>query len=130
MAKLPINRFSSLDEARAHYLDQVDRLAISVPGTVSATWQIKWQEAVDGGGPMLEAEAEVLGIALAEVVERVTAARLAWSQTEAAREAARVKAKAVIRQSAAPGEMHGALTAYQSALDRVTSMTDRVTRSP
>lgn len=116
MAKLPINRFSSLDDARAHYLDQVDRLAINVPGTVSASWQAKWQEVQDGGGPMLEAEADALGITIAEVVDRVTAARLVWSQSEAGKEAARIKAKAVIRQAETPGEMHGALQQYQELI--------------
>lgn len=114
MAKLSINRFSSLDDARTHYLDQVDRLAQSIPGTVSAAWHAKWQEVQDGGGPMLEAEAEALGITLTEVFERVTAARLIWSQTEAAREAARIKAKAAIRQAVTPGEMHAALATFQA----------------
>lgn len=121
MAKLSINRFSSLDDARTHYLDQVDRLAQSIPGTVSAAWHAKWQEVQDGGGPLLTAEAEALGLTEAEVIDRVTTARKAWSKAEAAREAARVRAKHHIRQAGNPAGMHRALTTYKAALEAAFS---------
>lgn len=121
MAKLPINRFLSLDDARTHYLHQVDRLAQGVSGTVSAAWQAKWQEVQNGGGPLLTAEAEALGLTEAEVIERVTAARQAWGIAEAAREAARIRAKHHIRQAENPADMHRAHTTYKAALEAAFS---------
>lgn len=113
MAKLSLSRFPSAEGARAYYLSEVDKLAQDVTGAVSAVWHAKWEEVQEGGGPLLDAEAEALGVTVADVITNVTAARQKWRLAEASKEAERIKAKAAIRQATAPSEMCRALAAFR-----------------
>lgn len=113
MGKLRIRRHTDRDAAEAYYLDAVDRATSSVPSLIAARREVKWAEAQSGGGPILHAEAEALGCSLQDVIDSVTAARRQWCESEAAREAARVRAKALIRSAETPAEMHRAFTDYQ-----------------
>lgn len=106
MSKLCIRRHADRDVAEAYYLAAVDRATPRVPPLIAARREAKWAEVQAGGGPILQAEAEALGCSLQEVIDSVTAARRQWCEDEAQREAARVRAKALIRQADTPAEMH------------------------
>lgn len=105
MAKLTVCRHSDRDAAEAHYLAKVDRSMSDVPSRLAAMREAKWAEVQAGGGPILQAEAEALGCSLQDVIDSVTTARCRWCDAEAAREAARVAAKARIRAAKTPAEM-------------------------
>lgn len=106
MSKLIIQRHSDRQAAEADYLAEVDRAATRASRKLDAMHEVKWQEAQAGGGPILQAEADALGCSLQDVIDSVTAARRRWCDAEAAREAARVAAKARIRAAKTPAEMH------------------------
>ncbi|MDT8894169.1 hypothetical protein RSO41_05835 [Halomonas sp. I1] len=121
MAKLSVRRHADLDAAKAHYLAEVDQVTPSASPQIAAMREAKWAEAQAGDGPILQAEAEALGCTLQSVIDSVTAARREWCESEAAREAARIRAKARIRNADTPAEMHRAYTDYQAALEAVFS---------
>lgn len=113
MAKLSVNRFADVAERQQHYLGEVDRLAeqvrarhLTVGSGQSMTYEVKHQEALAGGGPMLQAEADALGMTLQGVVDSVLAARQAWLVAGGQIEAARLKAKKDIRTATTASEMH------------------------
>lgn len=113
MAKLTVSRFNDLDETRAHYLATVDaeaerlRTQYLTPGNGQAmTYEAKHREALAGGGAMITAEAEALGVTEQEVIGSVLAARERWELAGAKIEAARLKAKRDIRAAGTPAEMH------------------------
>ena len=113
MAKLSINRFQGTAERQRHYLGEVDQIAESIrqqhltPGSGQAmTYEAKHQEALAGGGLMLQAEADALGMTLQDVVDSVLAARQAWLAVGGQIEAARLKAKKDIRAATTAAEMH------------------------
>lgn len=113
MAKLSVSRFSNNEERQEYYLNEVDQLAEQVrarhitSGSGQAmTYEIKHQEALAGGGPTLEAEAEALGVTLEEVIDSVLEARQKWVVSGRKIEAARLKAKQTIRNSSTASEMH------------------------
>ena len=96
-----------------HYLDIVDQAAENArmrhltPGSgQSMTYEVKYQEALAGGGPMISAEADALGMTVQEVVDSVLAARQEWQVLGAQIEAARLKAKKAIREAQTAAEMH------------------------
>lgn len=113
MAKLTVKTFSDNAEARAHYLATVDaeaerrRSQHITPGPGQAmTYEEKHRQALDGGGPMITAEAEALGLTEQEVIDSVLAARARWEQAGSWIEARRLKAKRDIRAATTPAEMH------------------------
>lgn len=118
MAKLKVSRFSTLDEARSHYLGEVDRLAkaerskyITTGNGQAMTYEEKHRQALNGGGPMITAEAEALEVTEQEVIDSVLAARAQWEQVGAQIEAARLKAKKDIRAATTAAEMHAVVKA-------------------
>ena len=122
MARLSIQQHANVEAARSHYLAEVDG---AVPGplpSVVAMREAKWQEAKAGGGPLLRAEANALGVSLQAAIDSVTAARRRWCDAEAAREAERIRAKHRIRQAETPAEMHHAFNDYQAALEAAFSV--------
>lgn len=113
MAKLTVSRFKDLDETRAHYLATVDaeaerlRMQHVTPGNGQAmTYEEKHRQALAGGGLMITAEADALGLTEQEVIDSVLAARGRWELADAKIEAARIKAKRDIRAATTPAEMH------------------------
>jgi hypothetical protein len=113
LAKLNVNQFTDGAERQSHYLGKVDDLAEqarakhTTPGSGQAmTYEVKYQEALAGGGLMLQAEADALGVTLQEVVDSVLAARSEWLTMGSQIEAARIKAKADIRAATTAAEMH------------------------
>lgn len=118
MTKFRVTSFEQQDEAREYYLSQVDlraeqcRARHLTPGAGQAmTYELKYQEALVGGGPLLHAEAEALGKAVEAVVESVLASRKRWEEVSAQIECERLKAKKVIRHATTPDEMYGAVRA-------------------
>lgn len=113
MAKLTVTTFKDLSETKAHYLATVDaeaerlRMQHITPGQGQAmTYEEKHRQALDGGGPMITAEAEALGVTEQEVIDSVLAGRGRWDLAGAKIEAARIKAKRDIRAATTPAEMH------------------------
>ncbi|MGO3217681.1 MAG: hypothetical protein ACTIJ4_16415 [Halomonas sp.] len=113
MANLKAFLHNTLDDAVRHYLDIVDqaaenaRLKHLTPGSgQSMTYEVKHQEALAGGGPMIQAEAEALGMTVQEVIDSVLVARQQWQVLGAQIEAARLKAKKAIREAQTAAEMH------------------------
>ncbi|MGK0546351.1 hypothetical protein ACSEE7_12690 [Halomonas cupida] len=112
MNRATIRKFPDIERAREHYLAEVDRVAAQgdVEPTVRARREQKHQEALAGGGPFLHAEAEALGVTLQQIIDTVLHARREAEKTEALAEAARIKAKAVIRDAGTVREMQRALS--------------------
>lgn len=113
MANLKAFLHNTLDDAVRHYLDIVDdaaenaRLKHLTPGSGQAmTYELKYQEALAGGGPMISAEVEALGMTVQEVIDSVLVARQQWQVLGAQIEAARSKAKKAIREAQTAAEMH------------------------
>lgn len=100
------------DDAKRHYHAAVDqaaekaRLRHLTPGAgQSMAYDLKYQQALAGGGAIIEAEAEALDVTTDEVIASVLNAR---QQCEAAItyiEAARLKAKKGIREAQKAAEM-------------------------
>ncbi len=118
MAKLTVSRFKNLGETRLHYLNEVDRRAEAergryiTPGAGQAmTYEAKHREALAGGGPLLQAEAQALGMSVDQVASTVIAAHEAWLTIGATIESARLRAKRDIRQAETAAEMHAAVKA-------------------
>ncbi|MGQ7247608.1 hypothetical protein ACUN9Y_09735 [Halomonas sp. V046] len=119
MADLGIKRFASRAKAEAHYLALVDQEAEAaryVSPAQEAIYQLKLAEAANGFGPRLEAEAAATDTDVATVCQRIKHARQRWEDRAGAIEDARIAAKAVIRQSKAPADMHCALSQFRNAL--------------
>lgn len=123
MAKLSVNRFPDTEERRRHYLNQVDKLAekvrarhVTTGSGQAMTYEVKHQEALAGGGPMLQLEADALGMTLQEVVDSVLGARQEWLVAGGQIEAARLKAKADIRTATTAAEMHQITETLRQAL--------------
>lgn len=123
MANLKAFLHKTLDEAVRHYLDIVDQQAESArmqhltPGSgQSMTYEVKHQEALAGGGPMISAEAEALGMTVQEVIDSVLVACQQWQVLGAQIEAARLKAKKAIREAQTAAEMHRIASELQDQL--------------
>lgn len=123
MANLKAFLHNTLDDAVRHYLDIVDQAAENArmqhltPGSgQSMTYEVKHQEALAGGGPMISAEAEALGMTVQEVIDSVLAARQQWQVLGAQIEAARLKAKKAIREAQTAAEMHRIASELQHQL--------------
>lgn len=123
MATLSARTFTDRDSAERHFLSLVDQAAESArlkhltPGSgQSMTYEVKWQEAQAGGGPMIEAEAAALDMTVAEVIESITIARQQWQTLGAQIEATRLKAKKQIRVAATAAEMHRIASELQHQL--------------
>ncbi|HAO01866.1 MAG TPA: hypothetical protein DCQ42_09070 [Halomonas sp.] len=123
MANLKAFLHNTLDDAVRHYLDIVDQAAENArmrhltPGSgQSMTYEVKHQEALAGGGPMISAEAEALGMTVQEVIDSVLAARQQWQVLGAQIEAARLKAKKAIREAQTAAEMHRIASELQDQL--------------
>lgn len=113
MANLKAFLHNTLDDAARHYLDIVDqaaeraRMQHLTPGSGQAmTYELKYQEALAGGGPLIQAEADALEVTLQEVIDSVLSARQQWQTLGAQIEAARLKAKKEIREAQTAAEMH------------------------
>lgn len=103
----------SRDNEQSYYLSSVDFAAEDVraryltPGNGQAmTYEGKHRQALAGGGPMIAAEAEALGVTEQAVIDSVLLARERWESAGAKIEAARIKAKRDIRAAQGPAEMH------------------------
>jgi len=123
LANLKAFLHNTLDDAVRHYLDIVDQAAENArmrhltPGSgQSMTYEVKHQEALAGGGPMISAEAEALGMTVQEVIDSVLAARQQWQVLGAQIEAARLKAKKAIREAQTAAEMHRIASELQDQL--------------
>lgn len=123
MATLNAFFHTTLKEAERHYLNAVDQAAESArmrhltPGAgQSMTYEAKHQEALAGGGPMIEAEAEALGVTTQDVIDSVLLARKQWQALGAQIEAARLKAKKQIREAATAAQMHRIASELQNQL--------------
>lgn len=117
---LHVAGFEGRDEALDHYLHAIDVLAdevrIESPGQ-SAIHALKYQEALAGGGELLEAEAKATGQLLADVVARVLAARQEWQALSIKAEAARIAAKQDVRGARTPEEMFERAQRYRRFLE-------------
>ena len=123
MANLKAFLHNTLDDAVRHYLDIVDQAAENArmqhltPGSgQSMTYEVKHQEALAGGGPMISAEADALGMTVQEVVDSVLVARQQWQVLGAQIEAARLKAKKAIREAQTAAEIHRIYQDFKGAL--------------
>lgn len=123
MATLKASTFNDRDSAERHFLGLVDqgaenaRMRHLTPGSgQSMTYEVKYQEALAGGGPMLAAEAEALDMTVQEVIDSVLMARQQWQVLGAQIEAARLKAKKAIREAQTAAEMHRIASELQHQL--------------
>ncbi|SNY95580.1 hypothetical protein [Halomonas sp. hl-4] len=123
MTKLSVTQFSGRDDAERYYLAQADSLAekarsqFLTPGSgQAATYEAKYQEALSGGGPFLEAEAEALGVSVETVAASVIAAREKCRGKEVVIEKARAGAKQRVRRASTAADMHRIVKAFSEEL--------------
>ncbi|MGY4876518.1 hypothetical protein ACLUEY_01375 [Vreelandella aquamarina] len=123
MAKLPVNTFADRSERERHYLSVVDAAAedarakyVTAGSGQAMTYEIKHAEALGGGGPLLQAEADALGVSLEDVVASVLSARQAWLEANTTIEAARLIAKRKIRAAETAADMHNAVLQFKESL--------------
>lgn len=95
---------------------EAERLRHVTPAQ-EAVYQQKILEAEAGGGDLLLAEAQALGVELPVVCGRVQRARGDWERQAHRVEVARVEAKAAIRSATTPDDMHGALLQFKEKAD-------------
>ena len=126
MATLDASTYKDLSHARQSYIIQIDghaeegREKLSTNGVnQSRVYEAKLREAQDGGGPLLEAEAESLGVSQEEVRQSVLEAYYDWKVACGAIEGLRLKAKADVRSSKSPSEMYSLMKKFKEALNVV-----------
>ena len=119
MDRLSVRRFSSRAEAERHYLALVDNEAEAaryVSPAQEAVYQLKLAEAAQGSGPMVEAEADATDAEVVTVCLRIKRARARWENRASAIEEARITAKANIRRSSTPADMHRVISRFRNTL--------------
>lgn len=124
MAKLAINKHKTRADAEISYLQKVDdicealRMKLMTPGTgQSMVYDIKYQEALMGFGPYIEAEAEALEVPLQTVIDSVIAARQSVDQKVCLLEGKRIKTKRLIREASSAAEMHSIIASANLSFD-------------
>lgn len=124
MAKLAINKHKTRADAEISYLQKVDdicealRMKLMTPGTgQSMVYDIKYQEALMGFGPYIEAEAEALEVPLQTVIDSVIAARQSVDQKVSLLEGKRIKTKRLIREASSAAEMHSIIASANLSFD-------------
>lgn len=112
MAKITLNQFSSNKEAVSFYLRSVDeeiesaRAEFITKGEGQAmAYEEKYKEAIIGGGPILQAEADALGLTLDQVVASVLVARSKWRLITEKTEPMRVRCKRDMRAATRASDM-------------------------
>lgn len=94
------------------------RMKLVTPGSgQSMVYEIKYQEALLGSGPYIEAEAEALEVPLQEVIDSIIAARHSSNQKISLLEGRRLRAKKLIRQAETAAEMHAIITNANLSID-------------
>ncbi|MGP9417285.1 hypothetical protein ACT3R4_18055 [Halomonas sp. AOP7-E1-9] len=119
MTTLKAHTFISRRDAEGHYLALVDSEAAKarhVDPAQETIYQRKLIEAVNGYGPLIEAEASATGVEVTTVAAAVIQQREVWEQHAHAIEVKRIKAKADIRNAATPAEMHRIVAAFKEQL--------------
>lgn len=106
MATLSVTHFETMLAAQDHYLGEIDAAVPAPPAGVAAVRAAKWEEVEAGGGPMLQAEAEALGVSVDAVIDRVRQARGEAKEREVQMEKARIQAKEGVRGASTPAEMY------------------------
>tara|TARA_R110000850_G_scaffold224706_1_gene350118 strand:- start:291 stop:671 length:381 start_codon:yes stop_codon:yes gene_type:complete len=124
LAKLNASTYKTRDDAERHFLQIVDKEAESVRmrhltagSGQSLVYEIKYQEALIGSGPYIEAEAEALEVPLQEVIDSIIAARHLTNQQISLLEGKRLKTKKLIKQATNATEMHAIVKNANLTLD-------------
>ena len=113
MTTIDVRRFADADDARRHYLGEVDGraeqalAAIARPG-LELVHAAKAADAARGAGPWLDAERAATGLDAASAARRILDARQLATERARAIEQARIAAKEAVRAAATPHEMHRA----------------------
>lgn len=126
MATLNAHTYQDLSQAQQHHLTQIDEIAETVREGLSSggvnqarVYDAKVKEAQEGSGPLLEAEAEELGMSIKEVAQSVLSAYQDWKCSCGVIEGKRLKAKSDIRSSQSPAEMYGIVKKFKEVLNVV-----------
>ena len=126
MATLNASTYQDLSHARQQHIKQIDQCAeetrdkLSTPGTSQArVYEAKLKEAQEGGGPLIEAEAQALGIEETDVIQSVLQAYQSWKQSCGVIEGIRIKAKAEVRAAPSPSEMYSIVKNFKETMNVV-----------
>ena len=126
MATLNAKSYQSLDGAVTKYCNEVDQKAeeararLSTSGTSQArVYEAKLKEAQEGGGPLLQAEADALDLTEEDVITNVLQAYQHWKESCGTIEGLRLKAKADIRAAETPAEMYSIVKKFKEVLNVV-----------
>ncbi|MGE6778253.1 hypothetical protein ACQKFL_11500 [Vreelandella titanicae] len=119
MSTLNASTFKSPADAESHYLSLIDATAANartIDPAQEAVYQRKLTEAMQGHGPLIEAEAEATGVEVSSVATAVIKKREAWEAHAHTVEVHRVKAKAAVRNADTPAAMHQVVKAFKHQL--------------
>lgn len=119
MTTLNVHSFGNKQDAERHHLALIDDVAASarrVDPAQEVIYQRKLTEAINGYGPLIEAEASATSVEVTTVAAAVIQQREVWEQHAHAIEVKRIKAKAGIRSAATPAEMHRIVAAFKEQI--------------
>tara|TARA_R110001583_G_scaffold49116_1_gene153830 strand:- start:2801 stop:3166 length:366 start_codon:yes stop_codon:yes gene_type:complete len=119
MARLNAHTFQSRDDAEQRYLSMIDDAAAQarkIDATQADLYRQKLDEAREGGGALLQAEADALNVDIATLCKNVLerhSERCAHTQDI---EIERIKAKADVRAAANASAMHAIFENFKAAI--------------
>lgn len=119
MARLNAHTYQDRDEAVMRYILKIDDAAATarkIDATQADLYRQKYDEAISGGGALLQAEADALGIDIVTLCENVLqrhSERCAYTHDI---EIERIKAKADVRAAANASAMHTIFENFKSSI--------------
>lgn len=119
MARLNAHTFQSRDDAEQRYLSMIDDEAAKarkIDATQADLYRLKLDEALAGGGALLQAEADVLDIDIATVCANVLERHSERCAHTHDIEIERIKAKADVRAAANASAMHTIFVNFKASI--------------
>lgn len=119
MANLKASTFASRELAEQYHLSLIDLAAAEARHTDVSQELIylqKVEEAIEGGGELLEAEAALLGKPVGELIDSVIKQHAERKKRISEIELKRIKAKADVRSATKAADMHRIFNEFKGAL--------------
>lgn len=119
MARLNAHTFQSRDDAEQRYLSMIDDAAAQarkIDATQADLYRQKLDEAREGGGALLQAEADVLDIDIATLCENVLARHTEHCAHTHEIEIERIRAKADVRAAQNASAMNSIFENFKASI--------------
>lgn len=119
MARLNAHTYQDRADAEQRYLSMIDDAAAKarkIDATQADLYRLKLDEAIAGGGALLQAEADALNIDIATLCENVIQRHSERCAHTHEIEIERIKAKADVRAAANASAMHAIFENFKAAI--------------